>query len=870
MINGRYYLKKRRRKMKIKQNIYNFKSVTLILLKIIIINFISTNEIGKLQNYFSEIYLVIQSSGTNSQKLIHNNFSPSEVYINGNKDETCINTCSLPVGKNNVTLRFESQINSCYNMFNGITNIKEIDLSNFDFSKVQTAKNMFKGCSNLEKINFNNINTNSLTDMENMFESCSKLEYLDLSNFNTSKVSSMYCTFEGCTNLKYIDLSSFDTSNVGSMQYMFSECKNLKYLDLSHFNTLKVTTIFQMFYQCFSLVYLNLKSFSYSNELQTLNALYNINDNIKLCAEDASFINQFSGKSFNCSDKCFDENIKVNDICIESCDTYEYKNICLDECPKGTLINNNICEDNPCLKNNQNLIECLDNTPEGYYFDAADELYKKCFEDCKFCNGPKEETNDNCIEYKYGLLAVPSNSYKICPYLHYLDDLDIYHCTENNMCPDNFELISGTKECRIKNNNDEVNNNISTENVGNFCEPNIDNIIPKSTSNYELIKKTDSLNLKETNENSNKMVSNYIGNISQNSSDYIKSSVIKEDNTLLYNLIKQILFRIFNFTIYNNYTYTNLLQENNDKILTNIREIIKHGFNISIIDEGKIPSLTAGEFNYLITSTLIKELNNNNNIIVDLGKCEEQLKYKYNISKNDSLYLLIVNGKIDNIPKIEYEVFYPFSPTNFTTLNLTHCKDMKVDISIPINISMNDIDFYNKSSGLYNDICYTLTTESETDISLKDRRNEYIEKNYSICEEDCDFTEYDNIAKRAKCTCMTKLELPLISKITVDKKKLLSNFKYIRNVGNFKMLKCIHLFLNKNNIFKNYANYFVAILFIISLLALFIFYLYSKAKIIKNIEQIIKEKRLNKTKEINNIDNNILNINKKEKIKNKK
>ena len=67
----------------------------------------------------------------------------------------------------------------------------------------------------------------------------------------------------------------------------------------------------------------------------------------------------------------------------------------------------------------------------------------------------------------------------------------------------------------------------------------------------------------------------------------------------------------------------------------------------------------------------------------------------------------------------------------------------------------------------------------------------------SICEEDCDFTQYDNETKKATCSCFTKVTLPLISEIKVDKTKLLDNFKDIRNIANFKMLTCIHLLLDK-------------------------------------------------------------------------
>ena len=66
------------------------------------------------------------------------------------------------------------------------------------------------------------------------------------------------------------------------------------------------------------------------------------------------------------------------------------------------------------------------------------------------------------------------------------------------------------------------------------------------------------------------------------------------------------------------------------------------------------------------------ELLRYNNIIlskIDLGECENKLKDDYNISQNDSLYILKADLVIDQIHKVEYEVYYPFSPNNVTQLN---------------------------------------------------------------------------------------------------------------------------------------------------------------------------------------------------------
>ena len=197
---------------------------------------------------------------------------------------------------------------------------------------------------------------------------------------------------------------------------------------------------------------------------------------------------------------------------------------------------------------------------------------------------------------------------------------------------------------------------------------------------------------------------------------------------------------------------------------------------------------------------------------------------------------------------------------------LSVCSNITIDISIPLDISLDDLDKYNMSSRLYNDICYTLTSEKGTDKTLKDRQNDYIKSNISVCEENCVFSNYNNSTKKAICSCYTKLELPVVSAIKVNKKILFDNILHINKIGNFVILKCIHLLFDLNNIFKNTANYMMFILFLLSKIALFIFMCYNNMKIKDYINQFSKKdiknnNNINKN-ENNKITNNIINKNK--------
>ena len=58
------------------------------------------------------------------------------------------------------------------------------------------------------------------------------------------------------------------------------------------------------------------------------------------------------------------------------------------------------------------------------------------------------------------------------------------------------------------------------------------------------------------------------------------------------------------------------------------------------------------------------------------------------------------------------------------------------------------MDKYNPKSSYYNDICSKATSESGTDIPLKDRMNEFVENNMTLCEENCDLIDYDKIREK--------------------------------------------------------------------------------------------------------------------------
>ena len=172
----------------------------------------------------STIRLKVKGSGNNIQILSSNyNNLPNEIYINKIKQDEISTKYNFTESENNVILIYNYEINSTKSMFSGCNNILEIDLSDFDTSKVTDMSSMFSNCHSLSSLNLSNFETTQVETMANMFYACSKLTSLDLSNFDTSKVTTISNMFYSCTKLTSLDLFNFDGSNIdGSFFYIYN------------------------------------------------------------------------------------------------------------------------------------------------------------------------------------------------------------------------------------------------------------------------------------------------------------------------------------------------------------------------------------------------------------------------------------------------------------------------------------------------------------------------------------------------------------------------------------------------------------------------------------------------------------------------
>ena len=279
-----------------------------------------------------------------------------------------------------------------------------------------------------------------------------------------------------------------------------------------------------------------------------------------------------------------------------------------------------------------------------------------------------------------------------------------------------------------------------------------------------------------------------------------------------------------------------------DNLLKIIENVFTENYDTLILDNSEDEYIETSKMAVTFTTSDNQRNNiNNNKSIIDIGECEILLRNYYNISNNEKLYI----KKIDMVQegmtttKVEYDVYCKLYGTNLIKLNLTICKNSKILIFMPFNLDGN-IDEYNSSSGYYNDICYTVTSEDGADISVKDRQREYINKNKIVCQEDCIFSNYDIENSKAQCSCDTKESSSSVADMTIDKAKLvLDNFIDIKNFVNIDFLICYKKLLNKEGIIKNIGSYFLLVIIFFHIITIFIFYISQFSSIKTKIKEII-------------------------------
>ena len=279
-----------------------------------------------------------------------------------------------------------------------------------------------------------------------------------------------------------------------------------------------------------------------------------------------------------------------------------------------------------------------------------------------------------------------------------------------------------------------------------------------------------------------------------------------------------------------------------DNVLSNIESgFTSENFDTSNIDNGKDEFIKIEKMTVTFTTSQNQKNNLNDNMTsIDLGDCENLLRKAYNISNNETIYMkkIDIDQEGTKAIKVEYDVYCKLFGKNLIKLNLTACANSKISIYMPIKLNGN-VDEYNSSSGYYNDVCYTATSEDGTDITLNDRQTNFISKDKIVCQEDCAFSNYESKYSKVECSCDVKESSESFAGMSINREKLIKNFKDIKNIVNFSFLVCYKKLLNKEGLIKNIGFYLLFPIILFHIIIIIIFYIKKYKKIKKKIENII-------------------------------
>ena len=874
-----------------RKNIY----LPIIIIFLLFPNFAYECNHRIFNSYNSIITIKVQGSGIQSifyggSTCSAGTFTrPKEIHINNIKQDNIMDKYNFINSTNFVKLIWNNTISNCNCLFQDCINIIEIDFSEFDFSTGLYGYQMFYNCKSLTSLNFNSYKwTIKIYNLASMFTYCESLTSLDITNFEISLIHDTSRMFEGCHSLISLDLSNFNNDYLTNCQNMFSDCPNLIYVDLRNAHYCNYGANVNGFLSGSQ----NIVFCTYCTRIEPIIDSHNcavkdctinwrqsqlkINLADNTCVSDCSLTTNnkylYLSKCYvSCPEGTYTENLECKDChpdcktCIKpedlngsNCQLCKSSDKCLkkgncipiSESKNGYYLDENdnsikICKCdlikcskcseeslkiNLCLtcnegyypKENDNhnknsFIDCYQ-SQEGYYLDNNNNnpFFKLCYESCQKCDKGGNEFYHNCIECKSDYyFELNRNSYKNCyincPYYYY-HDKDKYLCTEFLECPENYsKLINDTNECIYK------------------CEEHSEYI-------YEFKNKC----YKECPEST---IAKRNGTLCQLVCTEDKPfEMISLQECFKYCPIKDILTGecILNYKT----DEVDYETKAHDIMLGNI----EHGFtsveyDIIHLENGEEDIIKYGKI-IVTLSTLRNQRNitNNNETFIDLKECEDSLRHEYNISDGEDLFIKKIDITQDGfrIPKIEYDIYYKIYDINGTylkKLNLSACKDINIDLSIPIVLN-EDIDKLNESGDYYNDICYPTTSESGTDITLDDRRKEFINSNNTVCQEDCYLADYDKDNQRAKCSCKAKESVLSFIDMKINTSELYQQFTDIDNIINIKIIFCYKQLFCKEGIINNIIFFVILPFILLHIIVIIIFYCNQKKKLDKKIKNI--------------------------------
>ena len=749
-------------------------------------------------------------------------------------------------------------------MFSKLDKITTLDLSHFDTRKVENMGSMFSHSKNLKELDLSNFITPSLKAMEAMFYRANKITSINMPNFNTAQVTTMTYTFCECYELLYLDLSSFDTSNVITMSYMFSNANKLTSiklsnfrtpslkdtnfmfrnnyaltsLDLNNFDTSKVTDMHDMFLDCQNLKVLKISNFDTSSA-QSLKEMFA--DCFSLTSLD---LPKFVTTNVNNMYCMFYNTANLKVINMANIDTSSMTDM------SGLFYGNkkleyiNIQNYNENKGNSYSLSQSLDYVPENVVVCITSNVISKlkAVLQTKRCHtiycGNDWKTKQKKMVYGTDLTCVQDCSnyryehngwcYASCP-----ENVDF--CNPEDDIVETTSIATTDKPTTIVTHlstqlTAETEKPTETEAPTTILTEAPTTILTEAPTTIQTQSPTTASVSTETLDDNNTRTSTSVtqADLLNESTNMITGSISLDSNQSLYQ------------NIINN--YVNGVSVNDDK------ERVIEG------EEGtQCYHLTTSKYDKM---SIYENHNNSKRVSrVDLGNCETILKNYYHINQNDSLIILTLE-KVTNDSTERAMLYEVYEPYNKTKLNLSICDNTTISIFIPVVLSEELQNLYNQAKedgydifdlndAFYNDKCTPFTTPNGTDILLSDRITYYFHNNETLCQSNCEFSNYDFETQYLECSCDTSnSEIPTKDIESFTPKTFYESFYDVLKFSNYKVLWCYKLAFHINSITINKGSIIAIVYFIIY----FIFLLIYIFKGITSFQLSIAEKLVNNFK----------------------
>ena len=747
-------------------------------------------------------------------------------------------------------------------MFEGCSNLTSLSLNSFKTPKVHYMNKMFKDCVKLETLDFRYISSESLGTMQQMFYNCISLNYINLFSL-TENIQSISEIFKGASENFTICIEEHEKipnifKEILDKEYITRDCSINCYIDKTKISSPEKKLCCDKFIYNGDCVdncpgktkenekniceFFNCSYYDYTQKdcinFEDIPEGYYLNssDTIDKCNENCKTC---KGKSTNCL-TCDRESLPFlySGLCFNSCD-YGYYNdsgilkcICPSkeclECSEES-IKNGYCiscaegyyplvdesnEEDEKNNHESTFIKCGKN-PINYYFDEENQVYKRCYESCKYCNNSGDKNVHNCTEclenYEVEIpLGGLKNCYEKCEFYFSFDfENHNYMCTDEYKCRYPYYLL--------------------VEEIGQcakFCN---------ESFNYT----------KEFRNKCYKECPKVISRDRGDDSDFCKPNCPYDLPLEIYDTqtcVSQCTFNDLQHGIcLMNYEGNNSKSDLDDFIQQAILEDIGRSFNYSLVND-KEPYLIQGG-NATIYEMLLSNCTcNNASSTIDFGECYQELRDFYKIDNSEPLYILKITTYLEGIssPSFLYKIYYPFKDS-LEPLDMVLCEGL--EIKVKNRMSLDNPDLYNLSSPLYNSICYHYSSKDGADMILDDRQNMYKDEDKRVCEDNCEFTRYDSENETVECNCEIKINVPLLSEIKIDKNKLYTLIN-IKKIGNFEVLKCIDLVFSKEGLLKNIGFYLFIPSIIMYFVCIYLFYKKEFDIIKKQIKDLTLAKRV--------------------------